>query len=241
MDCWLGARDLFISLTPGPCVAFVAFNCNVEYEVHDRTSPTLTYISATVDESYELLKTAFTHMFDSSDLLPNGGYLDFGLGRKHDLGRPYSELGSLEKKLKRSGALLWKVCKDLPMDVSFRVLYADNNDDDYYNVFACQRYDIQLAYRSGDQPLEYIAGYSGSLRVSGGHLTDITIEWVVGEIKYGFFTEMFGWYHDGEPDMRQIDGYVCLMVVVGRYGNRKNTETNEHLEKPDASDSETSS
>ncbi|KAK7677248.1 hypothetical protein QCA50_019749 [Cerrena zonata] len=251
-----------ISMNPDPCVAFVAFHGDVEREVlpvtsgycitmtyrlyYDMASPTLTYIPTSPDSNSEQLKAAFMSMLDNPNLLPKGGYLGFGLSRSYNLKglSPYSGLDSLARELEGSDALLLKICKDLSIDVSLRILYRDENYGGYcHDVLSREVHDFDSLWEEG--PLDHVADCGGlrvakdmdSLRDSNGHLADTTIVWVVKQIYRGYFSLKFVESYQCTPHMREIVGYLCIIVAVGPYGDRKNTGKIESLkEKPEESE-----
>lgn len=123
-----------------PSVAFAAFYSDVEHEVTAVESGyrvTLTYnlyLESAPQPSvlpftgaYEsALKAAFESLLTDETFLPTGGNVGFGLRHEYPLGTSMARnLKYLDDALKGSDAVLMKVCKDLNLTASVRILYRE--------------------------------------------------------------------------------------------------------------------
>ncbi|KAG9316294.1 nucleophile aminohydrolase [Chiua virens] len=126
-----------------PSICFVAFYSDVEHQVLPITSGhrvTLTYnlhfrTQSSIPRAlsgpfYDTLKARLTELIDDADTLPNGGYLGIGLCHQY----AYDEtkrIDSLFDGLKGADATLANVCKELELPCTLRLLYAQEEDDEW--------------------------------------------------------------------------------------------------------------
>ena len=144
------APKLLAEATPGaPEIAFVAFYSDVTHEVLPVASGarvTLTFnlffddIVKTNASSenlmkHDMVKDAVQELIDDPEVFPEGGILGFGLAHQYALKRTSSGLGyqlsELIGYLKGSDALVYKVCRDLGLDVTLKTYYISNEDREY--------------------------------------------------------------------------------------------------------------
>ncbi|KAK7687692.1 hypothetical protein QCA50_008908 [Cerrena zonata] len=233
----------------GPCITYIAFYGDVEHEVLPITAGyrvTITYnlyfdskpippYSKISDDSFQQLWVAFEEMLADPFILPDGGYLGFGLRRQYGLSHT-TKLDALSENLKGGDALLMQVCRDLSLDASLRALY-----------YSCEDYDFEkpddiLVDRIPNLQGYYIDSISaalvdecpGALRVARSLSIDfddreseidpdIIIKWVVRDRKNGEVTQDIVTYGN-EPSMDKVYGEVCLIVAVGPPQDRRDTK-----------------
>ncbi|KAK7687696.1 hypothetical protein QCA50_008912 [Cerrena zonata] len=234
----------------GPCITYIAFYGDVEHEVLPITAGyrvTITYnlyfdskpippYSKISDDSFQQLRVAFEEMLADPHILPDGGYLGFGLRRQYGLSHT-TKLDALGDNLKGGDALLMQVCRDLSLDASLRVLYPS-----YGSYYYGEKPDDILVDRIPDLQGYYIDSVSktlvdecpGALRVAQSlfinldrrhseSYPDIVIEWVVRDRKNGKVSQDIVTYGN-EPSMRGVYGDVCLIVAVGPPQDRRDTK-----------------
>ena len=132
-----------------PEIAFVAFYSDVTHEVLPVASGarvTLTFnlffddIVETNASSenlmkHDMVKDAVQELIDDPEVFPEGGILGFGLAHQYALKRTFDGLGyqlsELIGYLKGSDALVYKVCRDLGLDVTLKTYYISYNDREY--------------------------------------------------------------------------------------------------------------
>ncbi|KAK7681616.1 hypothetical protein QCA50_015349 [Cerrena zonata] len=236
-----------ISLNPDSCIAFIAFRSDIEHKVlpvtsgyrvtmtynlyYNKPSPTLTYIPSNVDARYPRLKVAFEEMLGQPDFLPNGGYLGFGLQAQYGINEE-TDLKDVLKNLKGSDALLMTVCQDIPVNVSLRMLYKEDGGVGH-TILTHEVYDPQGAFfDSEDDALNEIASYSeGALRATDsvspvktdqGHTADIVIKCIIQDGNGYVFRRILMYGH--KPGIVDYIGHACLIVAIGPYGDRTDTE-----------------
>ena len=233
-----------IKQNPDPCVAFVAFYGDVEHEVLPITSgyrvtmtynlyyeraPSINYVRTTIDQIYEPLKAALEWMLSDPVILPKGGYLGFGLRREYGLSSE-SDLRSVELNLKGSDALLMRICLELSMDVSLRMLYnADGTDD--YDVLSEQVHDFPDALCDELVTDHLFNEHSDVIRVFTEETrhwakedeAGTTIKWVTTDLDFGYVSQLLVSYGN-EPSMDEVYGHVCLIVTLGPHSDRSNID-----------------
>ncbi|KAK7687707.1 hypothetical protein QCA50_008923 [Cerrena zonata] len=194
------------------------------YNLYYERTPPLKYIRTNVNEPYEQLKAVLEEMLAHPQILPDGGYLGFGLQRQYGLSED-TDLSTLVQNLKGSDALLMTVCDDLSIDVSVRMLYSG---DDGYDVLAHQIYDIGHETVEEYPYADYIIqNDSEAFRVNTDKRDKDSkmpmIRWVVGNIKLGYVSQTISTYGN-EPSLDQMYGHVCLIITIGPHGDRQNID-----------------
>ncbi|KAF8657101.1 hypothetical protein AX16_002288 [Volvariella volvacea WC 439] len=154
---WVFDVQKLLADTTRPSVAFVAFYSDIEHEVELVTSGrrvTLTYnlyrgdsnddskrhaenaVSRVIDErkpDKELIRSTISSLLEvRAQILPNGGYLGFGLQHKYPLELPPSNEGSTPLTtlpLKGSDEVLWNVLENLSLKPSLR-MFVDGTEFD---------------------------------------------------------------------------------------------------------------
>ena len=226
-----------IKQNPNQCVAFIAFYGDVEHEVLPITSgyrvtmtynlyyeraPSIAYVRTNIDEVYRTLKAAFEEMLTHPDILPNGGYLGFGLQREYGLSAE-SDLQSVESYLKGSDALLLLVCQELSVVASLRVLY----DSDYCSSHGILSEEPQMLYEPiyDQSPLDSMDGIRVVPRRDLGKRSpdkdETEIKWVTSNLDFGYISQPVVSYGN-EPSLGEVYGHICLIVALGPYGDRRN-------------------
>ncbi|EDR10243.1 uncharacterized protein LACBIDRAFT_325147 [Laccaria bicolor S238N-H82] len=125
-----------------PSIAYVAFYGDVEHEVSMVTSGyrvTLTYnlyfddtsskpgpIYSWMKEDELALRTSLSALLDHRDLLPDGGYLGFGLEFMYPVAR--GTIRGLINSLKGSDAMIKLVLEQLNLKPQVKIIYEDNED-----------------------------------------------------------------------------------------------------------------
>ncbi|EGN97805.1 hypothetical protein SERLA73DRAFT_90914 [Serpula lacrymans var. lacrymans S7.3] len=127
-----------ISAASGPCVGYVAFYSDVEHEVTLVKSGyrvTITYNLYFEDESkamvsvdpaptsYEItMKAALSDLLSDPGVLPEGGYLGFGLRHQYPVNSE-TDIQNLVDCLKGSDAVIASICDQLALPYSLKVFY----------------------------------------------------------------------------------------------------------------------
>jgi len=123
-----------------PSIAYVAFYSDVEHEVSIVTSGhhiTLTYNlyfdDTTPNPSYSWMKedelalrTSLSTLLDHHNLLPDGGYLGFGLEFMYPVAR--GSIRGLINSLKGSDAMIKLVLEQLDLQPQVKIIYKDSKD-----------------------------------------------------------------------------------------------------------------
>ncbi|KAJ7150855.1 hypothetical protein C8R43DRAFT_1096756 [Mycena crocata] len=127
-----------------PTVAYVAFYGDVEHEVAvvesghrvtltynlyfaDGPSPPSASISAR-DSAGPVLKSALSALLAHPEFLPKGGILGFGLRYEYPIDMN-TNLVRMKSLLKGADALLIRICEELQLRASLKVVYSDPNRD----------------------------------------------------------------------------------------------------------------
>ena len=235
----------FASPSPGESeVGYVAFYSDVEHEVLPVTSGyrvTLTYNLYFEDSSKigipndrlltarEILdapcKASLQELLADSSFLTQGGWLGFGLYHQY----PYdvnskTSLESITKFLKGSDATLYRVCKDLELDVKIRVLYT--YDHEYYSgeVLLSNFLHLDDDYIE-DDVLGYLRDkHDGKVirraRNFGEDGVIPKVVWATPKTKFNRVEKNFVAYgNDATSDV--MYGDICFIVEIGDYASRK--------------------
>jgi hypothetical protein len=123
-----------------PSIAYVAFYSDVEHEVSMVTSGyrvTLTYNlyfddttsnppHSWMKEDELALRASLSTLLDHRDLLPDGGYLGFGLEFMYPVAR--GSIRGLINSLKGSDAMIKLVLDQLDLQPQVKIIYEDNQD-----------------------------------------------------------------------------------------------------------------
>ncbi|KAG1718203.1 hypothetical protein EDB19DRAFT_1800771 [Suillus lakei] len=176
---------------PQPSVGYVAFYSDVEHEVglvKSGRRVTLTYnlffapekpidIIVPTPSLNELeFKAAFSSLLEDSSVLPNGGKLGFGLRHEYPV-NVQTDLTELIGCLKGGDALIYKVCTQLSLDASLKVVYRD--DDSEHDIMIDGIANLEGAYMNNRLSFELQEHFNGRVVYSLGHPAPPTPEWVV--------------------------------------------------------------
>jgi hypothetical protein len=187
-----------------PTIAFAAFYSDIEHEVTPITSGhrvTLTYnLYFSEEESSNAVapipvpsstETAFkevlSKLLSDPTFMDKGGFLGFGLQHEYPLDLK-TGIGNLVNCLKGSDATIQRVCNQLSLETTLRVVYEDEYGDDYGRHFVMVE-DI-VDYSMDGQ----IDGTPGSVMMEndGGKRIRVTGPMAKGTSRYA--------YKDPDPD-----------------------------------------
>jgi len=133
-----------------PSLAYVAFYSDIEHEILKVTSGhrvTVTYNLYLVDMSSEpqapavttnaqsgsALKSTLQALLKSSEFLPNGGTLGFGLAHLYPV-TPYTNLKEMESRLKGEDLHVYQACRELQLRPSLQMIYDDGESGSKYGI-----------------------------------------------------------------------------------------------------------
>lgn len=229
-----------IADAPASSVAFAAFYSDVEHEVSVVQSGyrvTLTYnlyfedagepLAPSFVATYEsALKDSFRHLLSDQTFLPKGGSLGFGLRHEYpiDKGRYTKTLDYLEDSLKGSDAVLMKVCKELSLKATIKMIY---NEPYEGAVVLYDGHFAQGAYFEGALWSE-LGERGGKLLYLDPDDTDeelppfAEVEWAtpmksvgVKEAETAYIT------YGNEPSMGFAYSSLCVIVEIKEAANRR--------------------
>jgi hypothetical protein len=119
---------------PKPSIAYAASTSEISLEVSAGHLCMLVYriikkpnyigIQPTTYETEEKFKTALSSLLANSEFIPNGGFLGFGL--KHKYPNMSKSIKGMKKKLVGQDSFVQRVCRDLGLKVSLRVMYDED-------------------------------------------------------------------------------------------------------------------
>ncbi|RDB15254.1 hypothetical protein Hypma_004840 [Hypsizygus marmoreus] len=217
-------------------IAYIAFYSDVDHEVTVVSSGyrvTLTYnllfgsrpqLPASItpiapeDRTFE---AALTAALDDPSFLPEGGDLGFGLSFLYPVMANNRSLSTVKKGLKGSDAVIHRVCSQLSLDASLKVIYDHG-------------YKIMTDYIAGLDNEDQIEDISEYLRrdCEGSFIYDygkaipeddedaIEILWVTPLTAYSHFKSSYIAYGN-EASLGSIYADLCIVVEIGPYGERE--------------------
>ncbi|KAF8657148.1 hypothetical protein AX16_002262 [Volvariella volvacea WC 439] len=143
---WRVDSNQLLSKTSEPCVVFIAFYSDIEHEVQVVSSGyrvTLTYnlyhgasqprysmtkaIDIRIPDEEQLYSLISTLMEDRTKVLPNGGYLGFGLQHKYPVPYDRNLSNVLLRRLKGVDEILRTICRRLSYSTSIQLI-AENDE-----------------------------------------------------------------------------------------------------------------
>ncbi|KAL6300726.1 hypothetical protein BKA93DRAFT_800922 [Sparassis latifolia] len=208
---WTFNSSELLSGQAEPSIAYVAFYSDVEHEVLKVESGyriTITYNLYFVDKpahvpdpstirpfvtNEAIFKAQFKALLDDPTFLPKGGYLGFGLRHQYPLdgkapGRDSRSrklaLYAVRQYLKGSDALLARVCGELSLKTSFRMVYRDVGDSYIADVMTNQVLNFQGAHLDTELWSYIREHYNGELLMKRSKFfrerveTDVDVHWV---------------------------------------------------------------
>lgn len=224
-----------------PSVSYVAFYSDVEHEVELVKSGyhiTLTYnlyfapekpadnIIPTLPSSQLAFKNALLDLLADSSVFPDGGHLGFGLRHEYPVNSS-TDFTKLMGCLKGSDAFIFKICSQLSLKASLKVVYKEV--DEWADKCVMVNHVVEL----DDEPMEngFVAvledQYDGRVVHSLGQPApedcDLPVEvyWVTKMTTFTIEDKFVAW--GNEPSMGHCYGNICLIVRVG--------PANERIEK----------
>lgn len=134
---WTFDSAAITSAQESPSIAYIAFHSDVEHEVSMVRSGfrvTLTYNLYIDDDSSNpsllclranemALRTSLSSLLRDRNLLPEGGYLGFGLEFQYPLAHGGTKLDDLINSLKGGDAMIKRVLDHLDLDPQLKVIY----------------------------------------------------------------------------------------------------------------------
>ena len=231
-----------LSEQSSPSIAYIAFYSDVEHEVTTVTSGcrvTLTYNLYFSEENTAMkinpaplpneaaLKSALSHLLLDPEFLPEGGNLGFGLQHQYPVSKNES-IAELLNCLKGSDSVIRRVCKDLSLDASLKVMYLD----EYYNHLIMVDKVVDLSNLGEvERPITFklrswfggkIVKPFGSTMELDKYLRDACVEeiWWVTKVTQFARTETPYVAYGNEGSLGYLYGDICLVVSVGAVGRR---------------------
>ncbi|TFK31127.1 hypothetical protein BDQ12DRAFT_619515 [Crucibulum laeve] len=266
---WTFDSAAVTSNTADPKAFFVAFYGDIEHEVSVVKSGyrvTLTYnlyfddspsstIPTTILGSEISLKDAFLALLADDGFLPTGGLVGFGLRFSYPI-TSYSTVTYLDHllgSLKGEDAVLKRVCDDLSLKASLKVVYEDKHRDGRFAMmdqpFSSSdtldlddiriREDILggLVRDVGGQIVQDLKVDGTSFKAADEHRCDanpdsdletIAVLWITPLTKASHFKSSYLAYGN-EPSLGYVYGDLCLVVMVGPKQHR--SRVSQHLKE----------
>lgn len=229
-------------------VGYVAFYSDVEHEIGLVTSGnrvTLTYnlffasdkptdvIVPTPSSSELEFKAALSSLLADPSVLHDGGNLGFGLRHGYPV-NVKTDLKKLIDCLKGGDAIIHKVCTQLSLDTSLKVIYRDKGYK--HDIMLSRVANLSGAYMEDPLSSELQEHFGGRLVHSLGHAPPkahrwqsrvadqkpVEVYWVTEMTTFTSVKEQFIAYGN-EASLGHCYGYVCLLVNVGPAGKRTKT------------------
>ena len=142
---WTFDANALTSSQPSPSIAYIAFYSDIEHEVIKVSSGhrvTVTYNLYLVDPTpseripsivpnlrdISNLGSALQDLLKSSEFLPDGGTLGFGLAHLYPVTFK-TKLEDMTKYLKGEDAHVYRTCRELQLHPSLRMVYDDDELD----------------------------------------------------------------------------------------------------------------
>jgi hypothetical protein len=225
------------SSEPNVSMAYIAFYSDVEHEVTvvesgyrvtltynlyftNSTTPTIP-ISPAISPNEIALKDALSILLDDDQFLPEGGVLGFGLSFQYPIKK---KLNSLFGCLKGRDATIERVCDDLSLAISLRVVY----DEGGALVMLDEVVDLSEQGEIEGDIVELLREEYGGIVLRPGRygtIGDVTeVQWVT---PLTTLTSVESEYiaYGNEASLDYLYGNVCLIVEVGKPGKREKLPT----------------
>ncbi|KAI0061742.1 hypothetical protein BV25DRAFT_1805391 [Artomyces pyxidatus] len=241
---WTVDSAKLLATAPVHSVAFVAFFSDVQHEVSVVESGhrvTLTYnlyfgdvdspssspavpLSAPPNEA--IFKAAFERLLADPTFLPNGGTLGFGLRHVYPIKKT---LRHIRSAFKGSDAVVWRVCQELGVAPAPFLVYDDPDSD---GIFMVNRPPDELGgaietlthhiggYRTGK--IICLAGWNDYVKQELDVETYEHVNWVTDLTDLTQHESTAAWYGN-ETSVEHVYGKACIIVRVGKPGERQTT------------------
>lgn len=176
---------------------------------------------------------SFAKLVADPTFCPDGGHIGFGLRHDYPLqktrDRYARSLEYLEGSLKGSDAILMKICKELFLEVTLRIVYRDPD----VGLVLCDEYMQQGVNIDEEQIESILSGMNGRwLEYTKGYDSDddddplppIDVEWAT-PMKPVDIKEMETVYmaHGNEPSINFVYSTLCLIVSVSDAKDRQSS------------------
>ena len=229
-----------------PSIGYVAFFSDIEHEVAPVISGhrvTLTYnlyfddggpvfANDAVSEQFTppqlgnegAFREAFTALLESSEFMAGGGALAFGL--RHVYPIKDTGLKHVYDILKGSDAVVYQSARMLGYEP---VLYVDYREDELRGVIIDEVAQFCPPFQANDELIDivrreggiYVAEEGGWAKSDRRYGTPKeTLEWVTPETEFNRQSGTYPSYYGNEQGMNWVYGNVCLIIRIGRAGNR---------------------
>jgi len=246
-----------ISQQPQPSVGYIAFYSDVEHEVAFVKSGfrvTLTYnlyystnavngnpavavpVNSAASPNETAFKAALSDLLADASVLPQGGPLGFGLHHEYPV-TVKTELSTLNDRLKGSDAIIRRVCSQLSLDTSLKVIYKEDKYSRIFNIMTNRFADLSqddqvesvwerlsgseyggvVVYSVGQKiPEMYTYDWETRKRVKA---KPVEIFWATALTKVTSLEKEFIAYGN-EASLSYLYGTVFLVAQVGPPGHR---------------------
>ena len=180
-----------------------------------------TLISPAMTPAEIALKDSLSTLLLDDEFLPDGGRLGFGLSFQYPI---KGDLGSVNGCLKGSDAVIKRVCTDLALNASLKIMYSDNNQYRGTTVVMVDNIvDLSdMGAVEDDVPGLIQRYYKGVVVVDQDREYGVTeeIHWVTPMTTQTSVKSEFVAYGN-QAEMGYLYGNVCLIVDVGKPGQRE--------------------
>ena len=250
---WTFDSGKVLAAADQPSIGYVAFFSDIEHEVTPVVSGhrvTLTYnlyfedgggdyANNAVSEYPSLpnkgtFREAFTTLLENPEFLADGGSLAFGLRHIYPINVIKRNLNDVHKVLKGSDAAVCQSLQALGYEPTFYVYYNDEFESAIVDrVFGfphdqCQEDFPGIVYMNGGFPVtdeSRVEEYDGFRYGKAEQL-----EWVTPVTDYNRLEDVF-MHCNNEPMLKWAYGDVCLVVRIGKAGERSEYLTVAALNK----------
>jgi hypothetical protein len=228
---WTFDSAALLSVAPPSSIAYAAFFSDIEHEVLPVGSGhrvTLTYNlyfddnerasakdlvseipSAPQEKNDRMFRSAFEALLNNPEFLPDGGTLGFGLRHVYQVGDTLNHVYGL---LKGSDAAVYQSMRALGFEPVLYLYYEQKWDQDFEAVLT------DSVPKLGESQVEDIASmlhYSEGILVRRGKQE---VRWVTPLTTFNSRESRIVYGNEAALDM--MYGYVCLLVRLGKAGER---------------------
>ena len=216
-----------------PSIAYAAFFSDIEHEVVPVTSGhrvTLTYNlyfddnkyvsakdlvleppSAPQEENERMFRSAFEALLKNPEVLPDGGMLGFGLRHMYQVEYSLEHVYSL---LKGSDAAVYQSVRGLGFKPVLYLYYEQFGDEDFEAVLT-EGVPLPRDDRTVEDPVAMLHSYGGICIRRGKQ----EVKWVTPLTRINRQESAYIAYGN-EPSLGMAYGDVCLLVRIGKVGER---------------------
>lgn len=188
----------------------------------------------TLPATEDTFRETLSNLLDSPSFLPEGGLLGFGLSHEYPLSTKPEKidlLPYLKDHLKGPDALIFKAFAERSLPVSLNVVYRDPFKDIEVLCTRTVTFDYQLDSDGFSVTRELVEeGHGTPIAVSDSDSEDFSYPQVTRPVLWvtprTVFNEVKTHYtaYGNEYETGFMYGSICLVVRVGRPGERSNTE-----------------